>query len=75
MTPPRLLIVTRSLDVGGTERHIALLAPRLLARGFDTTVLCIGRRGVQGDAVARSGVRVVGPPGGDRLPRRLASPR
>lgn len=73
MTSPRLLIVTRSLDVGGTERHIALLAPRLLAHGFDTTVLCIGRRGVQGDAVARSGVRIVGPPGGDRLPRRLAT--
>jgi glycosyltransferase involved in cell wall biosynthesis len=61
---PRLTIVTLSLDIGGTERHIAEIAPKLLEDGFDVSVVCLGRPGVQADAVRRRGVRVVGPVAG-----------
>lgn len=59
--PPRLTIVTLTLDIGGTERHIAQVAPRLARDGLDVTVVCLGRPGVQAEAVRQQGVRVVGP--------------
>lgn len=59
---PRLLIVSLSLDVGGTERHIAEIAPRLAANGFDVAVALLARRGVLADAVAAKSVRVIAPP-------------
>ena len=59
--PPRVLIVTRTLDIGGTERHIAAIAPRLAAGGLDVRVVCIGKRGAQAGDVERAGVRVLGP--------------
>ncbi|MEZ5924000.1 MAG: glycosyltransferase [Hyphomicrobiaceae bacterium] len=58
---PRLVIVTLTLDTGGTERHIAQIAPRLVERGFDVTVVCLGRPGVLAAEVRRQGVRVIGP--------------
>lgn len=62
--PPRLTIVTLTLDLGGTERHIAQIAPRLAVKGLDVTVACLGRRGSQAEDVVRQGVRVIGPTGG-----------
>jgi glycosyltransferase involved in cell wall biosynthesis len=64
--PPQLTIVTLTLDIGGTERHIAQIAPKLAQDGFDVTVICLGRPGVQADAVRQQGVRVVGPVAGSR---------
>lgn len=58
---PRLLMVTRALDVGGTERHLAQIAPGLAARGFDVTVYCIAKTGAQVGDVEASGIRVAGP--------------
>ena len=58
---PRLTIVTLTLDLGGTERHIAQIAPKLAASGFDVTVACLGRKGAQAEAVTGQGVRVIGP--------------
>jgi glycosyltransferase involved in cell wall biosynthesis len=56
-----LTIVTLTLDLGGTERHIAQISPRLAAEGFDVTVACLGRKGEQAAGVMRQGVRVIGP--------------
>lgn len=59
--PPRLMIVTLTLDTGGTERHIATVAPRIAQGGFDVTILCLGRPGAQAETVRQQGVRVAGP--------------
>lgn len=58
---PRLTIVTLTLDTGGTERHIAAIAPRIAEGGFDVTIVCLGRPGAQADEVRRQGVRVIAP--------------
>ena len=58
---PRLLFVTRALDVGGTERHLAQIAPGLVRRGFDVTLYCITKTGAQVDEIAASGIKVAGP--------------
>ncbi len=58
---PRLTIVTLTLDTGGTERHIAAVAPGIAEGGIDVTVVCLGRPGAQADEVRRQSVRVVGP--------------
>jgi glycosyltransferase involved in cell wall biosynthesis len=58
---PRLTIVTLTLDTGGTERHIALIAPRLAESGFDVSIICLGRTGVEAEAMRTRGVRVTGP--------------
>ncbi|MEZ5774092.1 MAG: glycosyltransferase [Hyphomicrobiaceae bacterium] len=57
-----MLILARTLDVGGTERQIAMLAPGLVAAGFAVTVLLIGKRGALAGALAAEGVEIVGPP-------------
>lgn len=58
---PRLLIVSLSLAVGGTERHIAAIAPWLQSRGFDVTVALLLGRGELADGLEAKGVRVVAP--------------
>ena len=71
-----LLFVTLSLSLGGTERHLAEIAPRLAAKGWQVTIYCLGRRDVQGDAVAARGVEVIEPwfpfqPGSGGFARKL----
>ena len=71
-----LLFVTLSLSLGGTERHLAEIAPRLAALGWRVTIYCLGRRDVQGEAVAARGVEIVEPwlpfqPGSGGLARKL----
>ena len=56
---PNLLIVTLSLDVGGTEKHIALIAPELKRRGFDVVIYCMSAPGATAETVRRSGVEVL----------------
>jgi len=57
---PRLLLVTRALDVGGTERHLAQIAPGLARRGFDVSVYCIAKEGAQVAEIGGAGIRVAG---------------
>lgn len=62
MPANRILYVIGSLDIGGTERHLSLIAPRLKRLGWEPIVYCIARRGAQADAVEKAGVEVIGPP-------------
>jgi glycosyltransferase involved in cell wall biosynthesis len=62
LAPKTILYTIGSLDLGGAERHLALIAPRLKRLGFEPSIYCISRRGVQADEVARAGVTVIGPP-------------
>ncbi len=57
-----LLFVIGSLDLGGAERHVAQLAPRLKALGWRPTIYCLGRLGRQAQSVEENGVEVVSPP-------------
>ena len=65
--PPRVMFVTHSLELGGTERHLAQIAPALMARGFDVTIGCVGARGTLWPLVAQHGIRLTGPPDWPRL--------
>src|SRR5689334_2342844 len=62
MSLGKILFVIGSLDLGGTERHLALITPRLKQLGWDPVIYCITHRGTQCAEVERSGVRVIGPP-------------
>ncbi len=68
MPQKKILYIIGSLDLGGAERHLSLVAPRLKQLGWEPTIYCISRRGVQADVVERAGVAVIGPPwdGGSR---------
>ena len=43
--PPRAVLVIGTLDRGGTEGQVVLLARGLLARGWEVTVLCLSSEG------------------------------
>ena len=48
------------MGVGGTERHLAQIAPGLARRGFDVTLYCIAKEGAQLSDLAGGGVRLAG---------------
>lgn len=52
----RLLFFIRSLNVGGTERQLAMLAPQLAARGHDVHVVLLYGGGAMTRDVAAQGV-------------------
>ena len=58
----RILYVIGTLDLGGAELHLKLIAPRLKRLGWEPTIYCLGRRGAQADEVQAAGVDVIGPP-------------
>jgi glycosyltransferase involved in cell wall biosynthesis len=55
----RLLVVTESLGVGGTETHLARILPRLAACGWSVAVFCLSRGDEHADELVSSGVQVV----------------
>jgi glycosyltransferase involved in cell wall biosynthesis len=58
----RLLVVTESVGIGGTESHLIRVLCPLAARGWSTTVYCITDRGRRADQLEAAGIRVIGPP-------------
>lgn len=60
-----VLIVIGQLDLGGTERHLALTLPRLVKAGFQITVFAFNPDGPLAAELVNGGVRVTGP-----VPRR-----
>src|SRR5262245_14003202 len=57
-----LLYVIGSLDRGGAERHLALLAPRLRRFGWNPAIYCLTQPGHQASEIARAGVEIISPP-------------
>lgn len=61
----RLLVVVRSLGLGGTERHLLAVLPRLPAEGIMPTIACVHGGGALTAAFAGAGIEVL------EAPRRL----
>jgi glycosyltransferase involved in cell wall biosynthesis len=61
-TGNNILYVIGSLDVGGTERHLALLAPRLRRFGWNSAIYCLTQPGRVANQVAKTGVQILPPP-------------
>ena len=66
----RLLVVTESLGVGGTESHLIRTLPRLAASGWSVVTFCLTERGERAAQVEAAGVEVAASP---RLARRKGS--
>ena len=58
----RLLIVTESLGVGGTESHLIRTLPRLAERGWKVATFCLTERGARAEQVEAAGVEVYSSP-------------
>jgi glycosyltransferase involved in cell wall biosynthesis len=54
----RLLVVTESLGVGGTESHLIRTLPRLAASGWSVATFCLTERGERATQVEAAGVEV-----------------
>jgi glycosyltransferase involved in cell wall biosynthesis len=57
--PPRAVLVIGTLDRGGTEGQVVLLARGLLARGWVVSVLCLSAEGSRADEVRGAGGEVL----------------
>ena len=74
----RLLVVTESLGVGGTESHLLRLLPRLSDLGWHVAVFCLSSRGERAVELEASNIEVVstrrslGEDGARRHPKRIA---
>ena len=53
----RLLVVTESLGVGGTESHLIRTLPRLVAAGWNVVTFCLTERGERAEQVRRQALR------------------
>ena len=61
--PPRILFVTESFGVGGTENHLLALLPALKGRGFEVAAFCFTARGSRARRLEEIGIPVhVAPP-------------
>ena len=58
----KILYVIGSLDVGGTERHLVLLAPQLKRMGWEPVIYCLTGPGQQASQVRQAGVPVISAP-------------
>lgn len=64
MRKPRssIFYVVGSLDVGGTERHLTQIIPRLKSLGWQPIVYCLEHRGSLVSSLEQHGVEVIAPP-------------
>lgn len=58
--PPRIVIVTKRLDLGGAENHILRIMPELAAGGLDMTLFVLERGGRLEPELIAQGVRIEG---------------
>lgn len=75
MTPPRLLIVTPTLDTGGAERQVTHLAIGLAELGHPVSICCVDEIAADTAELARAGVPVVELGGRSPSTRARALPR
>jgi glycosyltransferase involved in cell wall biosynthesis len=66
----RLLVVTESLGIGGTESHLIRTLPRLVEHGCSVVTFCLTERGERAGQMEAAGVEVVAPP---RMAKRKGS--
>jgi hypothetical protein len=57
-TDRRLLIVTESLGVDGTESHLIRTLPRLAKSGWSVLTFCLTERGERAEQMQVAGVEV-----------------
>ena len=62
MRSNEILYVVGSLEIGGSERHLALMTPALKSAGWRPVIYCMTHRGVLADALQRQGIDVIDPP-------------
>jgi len=72
--PPRILFVTESFDVGGTETHLLDLLPELKDKGFEVAAFCFTKKGNRADRLERVGVPVYAAPQIGESKRSLLAP-
>ena len=60
----RLLVVTTGLGIGGTERHLLAVLPRLRAHGFEPRIACLRTGGALAPDFAAAGIEVTACDGG-----------
>jgi len=58
----RVLYIIGSLNVGGAERHLAQVLPRLRRYGVSPTIYTISARGQLASVLEEAGVRIISPP-------------
>ena len=61
MASHRLLVVTESMGIGGTESHLLRTLPPLVVLGYDITVFCLTERGEGASSLEKGGINVVAP--------------
>lgn len=59
---PKILFVVGTLEVGGTERHLASLAPALVKLGWSVSLYSLAGSGALGKELQRKGIDVFVPP-------------
>jgi len=57
----KIIYAIGNLDVGGSERHLAQVLPRLIKHGFAPTVYTITHKGRLAPALAEAGVEIIEP--------------
>ena len=72
--PPRILFVTESLGVGGTETHLLDLLPGLRSAGFDVAVFCFTEKGTRASVLEDEGIEVLASPSFGARKRSLLAP-
>ena len=63
LKPPKLVTIIGSLDLGGTEKHLCQVMPRLQGDNLDITVIAFRTRGVLAAEMEAQNVCVLSPPG------------
>jgi len=56
--PKNIVVITKTLDVGGTEQHLALILPELINHGWDITCLVLQGGGPLQAVLQRHGIVV-----------------
>lgn len=73
--PPRILFVTESFRIGGTESHLLDLLPALKNKGFDVAAFCFTEKGARAGRLEAEGIPVYAAPDfGDTRKRSLLAP-
>lgn len=60
--PPRILVVTKKMFLGGAERHLVQLLPDLKSRGLAVELFVLERGGELEAQLTKAGVTISGPP-------------